>query len=369
MTNEEVKVYDPAEFGGSPQPGGGGRAARYKSKNRKTRNIIIFLLIVCLICGAAAFFTLRGPKKTASGQYILDSGEKTGISEPYVAVLHIEGEISSSGGSDSYRSYNQKWLLNRVNMLMQDPNNRGILLYADTPGGSAYACDEMYLKLKEYRDKTKRPIYTYAAEEDASAGYYISSVSDKILANRNSLVGSIGVTTGTYYDVSGLLKKLGVRTVTIHAGKNKLMGNPTKKMTKQQKQILQDMIDEAYDQFVGIVAEERGMSREQTEKLADGRIYTVKQALANGLIDGSVNTWADAKTEVLKDPKLKGCQICDLLHSIPEPTLREELLGFASWVKEPEEKDQLEIVKELMAEGQNGTTFTIAYLSDIRVGG
>ena len=126
-----------------------------------------------------------------------------------------------------------------------------------------------------------------------SGGYYISASCDKIIANRNCWTGSIGVTMGTLMDISELLENLGIKTNTITSGANKAMGSSYEAMTEEQREIFQSLIDEAYDQFVGIVADGRDMSEKEVRKIADGRIYTAKQALDNGLID-AIGTMEDA---------------------------------------------------------------------------
>lgn len=114
----------------------------------------------------------------------------------------------------------------------------------------------------------------------ASGGYYVSAASDKIYANPNTTTGSIGVIISGY-DMSGLYEKLGIRSFSITSGANKDMSE----MNEEQVSIYQAMVDESYERFVQIVADGRGMSEEEVKKLADGRIYTAKQAKANGLVD------------------------------------------------------------------------------------
>jgi protease-4 len=119
----------------------------------------------------------------------------------------------------------------------------------------------------------------------ASGGYYIAAGADKIYANRNTWTGSIGVISGTYFDVSGFLKKHGIKTTDITSGKNKGMGGYFEPMTDEQRAIIQSVVDESYEQFVSIVAEGRGMDTQTVKVIADGRIYTAKQAKEAGLID------------------------------------------------------------------------------------
>ena len=207
----------------------------------------------------------------------------------YIGVLDISGTIQATTGSSSLFSevtgYNHNLLMNSVDEMMSDPNNRGLLLNLDTPGGTVYEADELYLKIMEYKENTGRPVYAYMHSYAASGGYYLAMAADEIYANRNTLTGSIGVIVSTY-DMSELFAKLGIKEVNITSGKNKAMGSSGTPMTKEQIGIYQAYVDEAYNQFVNIVAAGRGLSREKVLELADGRIYSAAQALDLDLIDG-----------------------------------------------------------------------------------
>ena len=181
--------------------------------------------------------------------------------ESYVGVLYVEGVIAR-GNVDSWGravDYQHDFTINAIDSLIYDWNYKGLILYVDSPGGGVYESDELYYKIKEYQKKTGRPVYSYMASMATSGGYYISAPSDMIFANRNCWTGSIGVTIGTLYDLSGFLEKYGIDTVTITAGKNKSMGSVVDPLTDEQLEIFQSLVDEAYDQFVGIVAEGRNM--------------------------------------------------------------------------------------------------------------
>lgn len=207
----------------------------------------------------------------------------------YIAVVPIEGTIQESSGASGLSAatggYNHDLLMNYVNKLIASNNNKGIILRLNTPGGTVYEADELYLKLEEYKEKTGRPIWAYMESTCCSGGVYLANSADEQYANRNTTTGSIGVIISSY-DLSGLYEKLGVKEANIVSAKNKDMGSMGKPMTAEQKAIYQSIVDEAYEQFVGIVAAGRKMSVEDVKALADGRIYTAKQALENGLIDG-----------------------------------------------------------------------------------
>ncbi|MCR5700614.1 MAG: signal peptide peptidase SppA [Lachnospiraceae bacterium] len=206
----------------------------------------------------------------------------------FIAVVPIEGTIQESSGAQDFAQgggYDHDLLMKYVDKLIDNKNNKAIVLRLDTPGGAVYQADELYLKLMEYKEKTGRPIYAYMESTCCSGGVYIASSADEQYANRNTTTGSIGVIISGY-DMSELYKKLGIKEQNIVSAKNKDMGSSGKPMTAEQKAIYQAIVDEAYEQFVSIVAEARNMSVEDVKTLADGRIYTASQALDNGLIDG-----------------------------------------------------------------------------------
>ncbi len=209
--------------------------------------------------------------------------------QDFIAVLPIEGTIQASTDSSSLygttQTYNHDMLMEYVNLLMKNDYNKGIVLRLNTPGGSVYEADELYLKLMEYKEKTGRPIWAYMESQCCSGGVYLAAAANEQYANRITTTGSIGVIMSTY-DMSGLYEKLGIKEVNIVSSENKDMGSAAKPMTSEQKAIYQSFIDEYYNQFVEIVAVGRNMSVDEVKKLADGRIYTASQAVENGLIDG-----------------------------------------------------------------------------------
>jgi protease-4 len=264
---------------------------RKRGVGQSIGRIVVTVLAVIGVVAIVLVILLGNMIGSASGTFgSLSSGGGYAYSGPgydYIAKISVVGEISAAG-NDYYSSdaaYHHDWTMDTIDTLIADNNNKGIYLYLDTPGGTVYESDAFYLKLREYKEITGRPIYVYMGSMAASGGYYIASASDYIYANRNTWTGSIGVTLGTMFDVSGFLEKHEIKTETITSGKNKAMGGYFDPMTTEQKQIFQGLVDDAYDQFVGIVAAGRNLDEKTVRRLADGRIYTASQALSNGLID------------------------------------------------------------------------------------
>lgn len=245
--------------------------------------IFIILILIALAFTVLAYFNPFGlslskpdlENKIGTNGVTVEKAK----SKNYIATLYITGTIE-----DANSSYNQKWLMETIAKLKKDKNNVAIALFINSPGGGVYQSDEVYLALQDYKTTGKK-VYAYMGSLAASGGYYISCAAEKIYANRNTLTGSIGVISGQTFDLTGLFDKMGIKSETIHAGKNKNMGNYNEPFTAEQRAIMQSIADECYDQFVGIVANSRHMTIADVEKLADGRVYTAKQALENGLID------------------------------------------------------------------------------------
>lgn len=264
-------------------------------KDKKTKSGLAVLIAVAIVSVAVGIFRVMLPYE--SGKSIYEGAENSRKIEfvtrtkPYIAVVSIKGAIQEAGND-----YNQRWLLDTIKALEEDEKNKGILLFIDSPGGTVYHADEAYLALLDYKSSGKN-IYAYLGSMAASGGYYIACAADKIYANRNTLTGSIGVISANTVDATGLLEKLGIKSTTIHAGKNKNMLSYNEPFTDEQREIMQALADEAYGQFTQIVSESRGINIERTKELADGRVYSAQQAKENGLVD-EICTFEQAEESV-----------------------------------------------------------------------
>ena len=282
---------------------------------KSAKSGIVVLILLLLAVGAYTAYEIRGMNDdsnlnlSSSNSYRVaeDSKDYDAIAaksykNEFIAALYIEGTISAANNS-----YNQKWLLSTISSLKKNEKNAGIAVFINSPGGAVYQADEVYLALQDYKT-TDRPVYIYQGPMAASGGYYISCAGNKIYANRNTLTGCIGVIMGESFDLTGLFEKLGIKSTTIHSGKNKNMMNYNEPFTEEQKAIMQAMCDECYDQFVSIVAKNRGIQYFTCCNLSDGRIYTAKQALELRLID-AIDSWEnmlrDLAENELKKPGIK----------------------------------------------------------------
>lgn len=221
-------------------------------------------------------------------------------SEPYIARVDVDGTIASDSGTavSGGSGYSHKALLNYVDALTADENNKGILLYIDSPGGEMKASDELYLKLMDYKKATGRPIWCFFDGTACSGGYYVAMASDEICADRNCICVNIGVYISTY-NMTGLFEKLGVEQIAFKSHENKGIGMTGLPWTDEQKEIYQTMVDLMYDQFLGVVAEGRHMTKDQVKQKDDGREMLACQALELGFID-SIGRYEEYKDSVLE---------------------------------------------------------------------
>ncbi|CAH0202871.1 signal peptide peptidase SppA [Peribacillus simplex] len=202
-----------------------------------------------------------------------------------IAVFDVEGTIQDTGEASllSSATYNHRAFMDKLKMAEENDDIKGIILRVNSPGGGVVESAEIYEKILDIK-KVKKPVYVSMGSMAASGGYYISAPADKIYASPETMTGSLGVIMQGY-NYEKLAKKYGVEFQTIKSGPHKDIMSPTREMTGEEREILQDMIDNSYDQFVKIIADGRGMSEKEVREIADGRIYDGRQAKENHLID------------------------------------------------------------------------------------
>lgn len=261
-------------------------AQRRRSRHTPLQIALLAVATALLVLVALVLGTLA----VVSGQLgRLFGAVRTNNSPPKnsFSVLQIVGTIQNVGGDAlgvNDPSYHHADTVNHIKALAENENNTGILLYMNTPGGGVYESDEVYLALMAYKEATDRPVWVYMADTCASGGYYVAAAADHITANRNTITGSIGVYI-SLTDTSGLYDMLGIETVLVRSGENKGVGMSGVPITGDQRAVYQSIVDEDYAMFVDIVSKGRGLPPEETKRIADGRIYSGTQALANGLVD------------------------------------------------------------------------------------
>ena len=238
---------------------------------------------------------------------------------PAVAVITLEGTISSQGDLYS-QNITPELVGSLLAMAEADPFVEAIVLRIDSPGGGVVASDEIFRMLQE----TDLPLVVSMGSMAASGGYYIACAADHIVAHPDTLTGSIGVII-EFPNVAGLLDKVGVEVVVLTAGEVKDIGSLYREITDEELEIWEEIIDEAYEGFVAVVAEGRELSLEQVRELADGRVYTGRQALAEGLAD-ELGTLEDAIQEAADLAGIVG--VPEVIEITPTRSFYDMLAGY-----------------------------------------
>lgn len=206
-----------------------------------------------------------------------------------VLLLDVSGFITSQEGPSVFGAKKPIGLLARVREELDraraDKNVKALLLRINSPGGGVTASDMLYHELKKFKRDTGVKVLAHFMDLGTSGAYYIALAADRITAQPTSVTGSIGVIMFRV-DAVGLMQKIGLQTYEISSGDKKGMGSPFRRLSPEERNIFQGMIDSLQGRFVDTVAEGRKLPLDTVKKLADGRIYTSREAQAAGLIDG-----------------------------------------------------------------------------------
>ena len=228
-----------------------------------------------------------------------------------VAIIDIIGALSNS-----------ELIIEHIHRYRDDRSVKAIVLRIDSPGGSVAPVQEIYSEL----NKLEKPIVASMGGTAASGGYYIACAADQIFANPGTLTGSIGVIM-QFMKMKGLYDKVGLDQEVVKSGEFKDFGSPVRSLTDKERALLQETIDDVHTQFVDAIFEGRSdhLVREEIVALADGRIFSGKQALESKLVDrlGNLPDAIDLAAElggIVGVPKITRVK--------PKPSLLERLLGF-----------------------------------------
>jgi protease-4 len=237
-------------------------------------------------CGPSAILVQRvsGKRELKETEIGRDKGA---FVRDKIAVIDVDGlmvnrEIGGflSGGDNPVSSYVEK-----LDKARKDKNVKAVVLRLNSPGGTVGATDLMYHSLERFKDKSKKPVVACMLDVAASGAYYLACGSDGIVAQPSSVTGSIGTIMQTM-SFKGTMDKLGIKSVAIKSGELKDLASPLHDLSEEEREVLQGIVTEFYEQFVQVVAEGRaGLQQERVRELADGRVFTAQQALEAGLID------------------------------------------------------------------------------------
>lgn len=229
---------------------------------RRLRRKLSFWRIATILVLAAAVI---------AAALFLAPEDYTGGPASHIAKVKIEGTITEDDE-----------LLERLDHIRKSDAVKGVILTIDSPGGTTAGGEAIYEEIRRLAEA--KPVVAQVGTLAASAGYMIASASDHIVARQSSIVGSIGVLV-QFPDVTGLMDKLGIKLEEVKSSPLKAEPSPFNPTTDEERAMIRRMILDSYDWFVDLVTERRGLARDEVLRLADGSIFTGRQALANKLVD------------------------------------------------------------------------------------
>ena len=235
---------------------------------RKVFSFIIWsITIITIFIFAGSIYTLAS---ALSGKKLAGSFSKA-KTDNAVGLVELSGEILKS---DEFRK--------DIKRFEEDEKVKAILVRIDSPGGAVGASEELFYAIQA-ADKVK-PVVCSLGSLAASGGLYAAMGCRKVVANKGTLTGSIGVILSVP-NFSRVLGEVGVDMFTIKSGKFKDTGSPFRQATPEDRKLLQNLVNKAYEQFVNVIAKARNLSAEKVKEFADGRIILGEQALSLGLVD------------------------------------------------------------------------------------
>ncbi len=209
-----------------------------------------------------------------------DEGSQFAFSDR-IQVVDIEGELIQS-----------RPLLDQLKRYEDSNSVKAILLNIDSPGGGVAVSQEIYTEIKRLREKKDKIVVAYLSSTGASGAYYVSCAANKIVANPGTIVGSIGV-IAEWVNYSDLLEWAKLKDIVFKTGEFKDTGSPSRALTDNERKYFQGLIDDMYVQFVEAVASGRKLDLQEVRSLADGRVFTGRDAKQRKLVD-EIGNFQDA---------------------------------------------------------------------------
>ena len=224
---------------------------------------------------------VKGKLKTAGVDKIVSIKVKEKENKNKIAVLYAEGEIRDEDSSSPF-SADEQVISNKLRKLKDDDDVKAVVFRVNSPGGSAYISEQIWKEVVEL--KAKKPIVVSMGNYAASGGYYISCAANKIVAERTTLTGSIGV-FGVVRNFTGTFDKVGVTTDIVKTNTFADLGDISRPMREDEKALIQRGVEQTYDLFLTRCADGRGMTKAEIDSIGQGRVWTGEQALERGLVD------------------------------------------------------------------------------------
>ncbi len=225
---------------------------------------------------------------------------------PKIALMRLSGSISEvfeSGPFGSALGITPAQVARWLKRAADDPSVKAIVLRVNSPGGTVAASQEIATQIRQFKEQAKKPVVVSMGDVAASGGYYISVYADKIVAQPGTTTGSIGVIS-LFFSIEELLKNLGIKPEVFKAGKYKDLFRGLRPLSDEERALMQQYVDEFYEQFIRAVSEGRQLPLERVRELATGQVYSGAQALQLGLIDqlGDLDKAVEIARELAQAP-------------------------------------------------------------------
>jgi protease-4 len=257
-----------------------------------------------------------------------------------VAIVRVEGTITNGDDTDNPTGAVSGTVVSDLRAAEADDTIKAIVLRVDSPGGTVTGSAQ----IQELIEKLEKPVVVSMAGVAASGGYYISAPADYIFARPDTTTGSLGVVL-TLFNAQELMDKVGVEVTSLTSGPNKAIGSPWETLTPEQQDILETFVDESYDEFVRVIVDGRNLPEEEVREMADGRIYSGRQALELGLVD----ELGDLPAAITKAAELGGIsgepRIVEYQHL---PSFEDFFAGFSARLNQSEAEQTLNLISDLM---------------------
>jgi len=225
---------------------------------------VLFGMLILLVVGVFFYFSFYNAGLSSSKSKRFSFNNKVG-------VVLIEGVIS-----DSIE------IVEQIEEFGSNDSITAVVLRVDSPGGGVAASQEIYDAVKELKEKKK--VVASMGSIAASGGLLIACAADKIVANPGTITGSISAIM-QFANFEELLKKIGMKSSVVKSGEYKDIGSPVREMTPEEKIIIQELVDDIYNQFVDVIVKDRNLPREKVVEIADGRVFSGRKAKELGLVD------------------------------------------------------------------------------------
>jgi protease IV len=298
----------------------------------------VALFLLALTVGLVALALAVGREAPVASPAVYEEEYVSGAGPDKVAVVPVEGVIASADSStgELQPAITPEGLADALQQAGDDASVAAVVLEVNSPGGGVTASDEMHQSILDFKEQTGKPVVVSMGDTAASGGYYISTAADRIVANETTLTGSLGVIF-TLTDFSELADRYGVEQEVVKSGEFKDMGSSFRDLTPEEREILQSIVDESYDEFVGVIVEGRGLPEERVREIADGRVYSGEQAKELGLVDSLGGL--DEAVEVVRD--LANIRAATVVRYVEKPTFIETLMARLA----PQEPEAIQIME------------------------